>query len=131
MTQSGGGPTKSSICLVIQGQEKKVTGSHTEGRSRLPGKIQSKLASAGRFLPLVSRRRLVLTAALFICVIGEGCSGFFINPTISSIYITPSAATIAVNGTATLTAHANYSDGSQGEITGDSVGWTSSATSIA
>jgi Bacterial Ig-like domain (group 2) len=60
-----------------------------------------------------------------------GCSGFFISPSISSVYITPSAATIAVNGTAALTAHANYSDGSQGTIQGENVGWTSSNTSVA
>jgi len=59
-----------------------------------------------------------------------GCSGFFINPTISSIFITPGAATISgLGNTQQLTATANYSDGSQGKLS--SVGWSSSNTSVA
>src|SRR5271157_5380867 len=111
-----------------------VTASHPEVSVPLPGRIQSKLGSAGRVLRLVgSRRRLLLATgiAILLCLTWAGCSGFFINPSISSIYITPSASTIALNGTADLTAHANYSDGSQGTIQGENVGWTSSDITIA
>jgi hypothetical protein len=75
----------------------------------------------------------MLTAgcAIFLCLAWAGCNGFFISPSISSIYTTPAAATIAVNNTVQLTATATYSDGSTGPLTGSSVGWTSSDTSVA
>jgi len=90
--------------------------------------------SEGARQPKRSRvQMLLVTGAVFvlICVAMAACSGFFINPTLSSIYITPAAATIAVNGTVTLEAFGNYSDGSQNQINGNSVGWSSSSTSVA
>ncbi len=69
--------------------------------------------------------------AIVLCLTSAGCSGFFINPSISSVYITPAAATISANNTQQLTATATYSDGSQGTLTGDTVGWSSSNTSVA
>ncbi len=79
------------------------------------------------------RRRLVLTIAvsLFLCPFLTSCSGFFITPTITSIYIQPSAATVSVGQSVPLVAYATYSDGSQNQISGNSVGWTSSASNIA
>jgi len=78
------------------------------------------------------RRRLALTfVALFTSAFLSSCSGFFIKPTISSIYITPSAATVGVGQMVSLAAYATYSDGTQNQLSGDSVGWTSSATSTA
>src|SRR5271166_4023946 len=113
----------------------KVTASQPEARSALPGNIQSKLASAGRVLRLVGHRRCLLLAtgiAILLCLTWAGCNGFFINPTISSIYITPSAATISgLGNTQQLTASANYSDGSQSKISSSSVGWSSSNTAVA
>ena len=110
-----------------------MTASHPEARSPLPGKIQSEVTSARRVLRLVHhRRRLVLATgiAILLCLTWAGCNGFFINPTISSIFITPSAATISgVGNTQQLTASANYSDGSQSKLS--SVGWSSSNTSVA
>ena len=78
-------------------------------------------------------RQLVATVAvaLFSSAFLSSCSGFFIKPTISSIYITPAAATIGVGQMTSFTAYATYSDGTQNQISGDSVGWTSSATNIA
>jgi trimeric autotransporter adhesin len=109
-----------------------VTASHN--KAKLPGKIRSKLAAAGRALRLVShRRRLVPSTgiAILLCLTCAGCSGFFINPSISSIFITPPSATIAINNTVQLNATARYSDGSSGPISGSSVGWSSSETTIA
>jgi trimeric autotransporter adhesin len=108
-----------------------VTASHN--KAKLPGKIRSKLAAAGRVLRLVSHKQLVLIAgiALFLCVNLGGCSGFFISPSISSIFITPPSATIAIGNTVQLNATARYSDGSSGPISGSSVGWSSSETTIA
>ena len=108
-----------------------MTASHTE--ARLPGKTQSKPPSAERAIRLVSRKQMVLTAgvAILLCMALGGCSGFFINPSISSIFITPPSATIAITNTVQLNATARYSDGSSGPISGSSVGWTSSEPNVA
>ncbi len=99
----------------------------------MAARIRYRMGSARRVFGLVDRKRLVLTAgfALFLCVTWAGCSGFFINPSISSIYVSPPSATIAVNNTVQLTATAIYSDGSQNTISGESVGWSSSNTAAA
>ncbi len=82
-------------------------------RSALPGKTQSKLTSAGRVLLLLCHRQrsgLATGIAVLLCLMCSGCTGFFINPAISSIFITPSAATLAAKSTLQLTATATYSD---------------------
>jgi hypothetical protein len=81
---------------------------------------------------LAARIRLGLTAGLvlLLCMAG-GCSGFFINPTISSIFVTPASATIAVTNTVQLIATARYSDGSSNTISGSAVGWSTSDDTIA
>ena len=86
---------------------------------------------AGGHRPMRLRRRLVLTASLSLCAFLMSCSGFFIKPSISSIFITPSAATVGVGQMVSLAAFATYSDGTQNQISGSSVGWTSSDNSIA
>lgn len=77
--------------------------------------------------------RLVMTVAvgLLLSAFLAGCSGFFIKPSISSIFIQPSSATVAVGQSVQLSAFATYSDGTQNQISGNSVGWSSSATTIA
>ncbi len=79
------------------------------------------------------RRRLVLTAAVsaVLCPFLTSCGGFFIKPSISSIFIQPSAATVGVGQQVSLAAFATYSDGTQNQISGSSVGWSSSAPNIA
>jgi hypothetical protein len=78
-------------------------------------------------------RRLVLTAAasLVLCLFLTSCGGFFIKPSISSIFVQPSAATVGIGQQVSLSAYATYSDGTQNQISGSSVGWTSSAPNIA
>lgn len=76
--------------------------------------------------------RYVLTGlTLLVCAALGGCSGFFINPTVSSIFVSPASVTVAVGGTSQLTATATYSDGTQSPITSSSLGWSSSDTTIA
>lgn len=102
--------------------------------SPLPGEFNRKLASVQAVLRRASRRRWVLPAtgiAVLLCLTWAGCSGFFISPTLSSIYITPASATVAVNNTVQLTATGTYSDGSQNAITGSAVGWSSSDDTVA
>ncbi len=90
-------------------------------------------SSAGGHRPKQVRQRLVLTVAvaLFTSAFLSSCSGFFIKPTISSVFITPSAATLGVGQSTPLTASATYSDGTQNQLSGNSVGWSSSDTTIA
>jgi len=90
-------------------------------------------SGAGEHRPMRLRRRLALTvaASLALCPFLTSCSGFFISPSISSIFITPSAATVGVGQMVSLAAFATYSDGTQNQISGSSVGWTSSDTTIA
>jgi len=86
--------------------------------------------SSGR--PKRLRQGLALTGvALFTSAFLSSCSGFFIKPTISSIYITPASVTVGVGQMASLAAYATYSDGTQNQVSGDSVGWSSSDTTIA
>ncbi len=90
-------------------------------------------AGAGGHRPMRVGWRLVLTAAvsLVLSLFLSSCSGFFISPSITSIYIQPSAATVAVGQQVSLAAYATYSDGTQNQISGGSVGWSSSATTTA
>ncbi len=83
--------------------------------------------------PKRSRERLVLSVliSLLLLALSAGCSGFFINPSLSSIYINPASATVAVSNTVQMIAYGTYSDGSQSQITGSSVGWSSSNTDVA
>jgi hypothetical protein len=90
-------------------------------------------SAAGRQRLRRVRERLVLTVAvgLFLAAFLAGCSGFFISPSLSSTYVSPAGATIATSNTVQLVAHGMYSDGSQNEISGDSVSWSSSDPTIA
>ncbi len=110
-----------------------MTASHSGAKLALSGKIQPKLASVVGVLRLLNRKQSVLTAsfALLLCMTLGSCSGFFINPSISSIFITPPSATVAIANSVQLNATARYSDGSSGPISGSSVGWSSSDDTIA
>jgi trimeric autotransporter adhesin len=81
---------------------------------------------------LAAKFRFISTAgvAFFLCVTCS-CSGFFISPSLSSIFVTPPSASVAVNSTVQLTATGTYSDGSQRPLQGESVGWSSSDDTIA
>ncbi len=94
---------------------------------------RGELSPSGGHRPTRVCRRLVLTVAVSLALSPflTSCSGFFIKPSISSIFIQPSAATVGVGQQVSLAAFATYSDGTQNQISGDSVGWTSSAPGIA
>jgi hypothetical protein len=87
----------------------------------------------GGHRPMRFRRRLLLTAAVSLALSPflTSCGGFFIKPSISSIFIQPSSATVGVGQQVSLAAFATYSDGTQNQISGDSVGWSSSDSTIA
>jgi trimeric autotransporter adhesin len=90
-----------------------------------------------------NRRKLRLAGAfatLLIFALGVGCTGFFVNPTVSSITVDPPTPTVGFGQGATtiqMTAVATYNDGSTGNLTGGTsctgsvACWSSSDTSVA
>ena len=82
-----------------------------------------------------SEQKYSLAAAVLaglLLMVASGCTGFFVNPTLSSLAIGPSNQTITVNPHVTLqmSATGTYSDGSTKDLTGK-VSWSSSNTSCA
>ena len=87
---------------------------------------------------MANRRRssLVWVALAMFGLLLAGCSGFFIDPTLTAISVTPSVATISpcsapvagISCTQQLTATGTFNDGSTGQT---SVTWTSSNTAVA
>ena len=77
-------------------------------------------------------RKFYLMAALCSLAVAAGCTGFFVNPTLSSLQIGPSNQTITVNPLVKLqmSATGTFSDGSTQDLTGK-VLWSSSDTSCA
>lgn len=77
-------------------------------------------------------RKLGLIVTLSFFALAGGCTGFFVNPTLSSITIGPSNQTITVSPRTTIqmSATGSYSDGSTKDLTGK-VLWNSSDTSCA
>jgi hypothetical protein len=79
-----------------------------------------------------SKRTVLLAAVLFTLAAAAGCTGFFVNPTLSSLAIGPQNQTITATPVQTLqmSATGTYSDGSTKDLTGK-VLWSSSTTSCA
>lgn len=81
--------------------------------------------------PKGARLAVVIALGILLCLILGSCSGFFISPTLSSIFINPASASVATTNTVQLIAFGRYSDGSQGMLQGNNVGWSSSADTVA
>jgi len=78
-------------------------------------------------------RKYSLIAAVsvfFLIIIASGCTGFFVNPSLSSLAIGPQDQTILTSQTLQMAATGNFSDGSTQNLTGK-VSWNSSAPSCA
>jgi hypothetical protein len=73
------------------------------------------------------RRKLGFIVAILWVAVATGCTGFFVNPTLSSIAIGPQAQTITVNPKTTIqmSATGTFSDGSTQDLTGKVI-WSSS-----
>jgi trimeric autotransporter adhesin len=67
-------------------------------------------------------------AGLLLAAFAAGCNGFFINPTLTSIAVGPTA-TIQQNGTVQMSAVGTYNDGSTQSL--NNVFWSSSDTGVA
>jgi len=81
---------------------------------------------------LSNKRKLQLAAAfatLLISALGAGCSGFFVNPTLTALAVGPQA-TINQATTVQMTAVGTYNDGTTQTLT-SGIFWSSSATNIA
>lgn len=72
-----------------------------------------------------SKRTILLAAVLFTLAVAAGCTGFFVNPTLSSLAIGPQNQTITATPVQTLqmSATGTYSDGSTKDLTGK-VAWS-------
>ena len=71
---------------------------------------------------------MLLAAALLIFAVAPACTGFFVNPTLSTLAIGPQNQTITANPLQTLqmTATGTYSDGSTKDLSGQ-VAWSLSS----
>lgn len=76
---------------------------------------------------LISQRKVQLVLSftvLFLFAIALGCNGFFVDPVLVSIAVTPPTPTLVVGGTGQqMTAFGTYDDGSQKNVN-SSVTWT-------
>jgi len=79
------------------------------------------MSSTKRKLQLLAAFTALLTLALAV-----GCRGFFVNPKLTSITVTPITPSLTLNQTLQMTATGNFDDGSTKNLTGTST-WTSSA----
>ncbi len=79
-----------------------------------------------------SKRMVLFAAGLVLLVVAPACTGFFVNPTLSSLTIGPQTQTITANPKQNLqmSATGTYSDGSTKDLTGKA-SWSSSDTSCA
>jgi hypothetical protein len=62
--------------------------------------------------------------------LGVSCRGFFVNPTLKSLSVTPTSATVIQGQTRQLTATGTYDDNSTKDLTG-SASWTTSNSAVA
>jgi hypothetical protein len=75
-------------------------------------------------------RILATIGALSILAVAAGCKGFFVNPTLTSLAVSPTSASIVESQTQQLTATGTYDDGSTKDLTG-TAGWTTSDSTVA
>jgi len=81
---------------------------------------------------LSSKKKLQLVAAfatLFLFALGVGCSGFFVDPTLTGITVGPTA-TIQTGKTVQMSAVGTFNDGSTKTL-GSGLSWSSGTTSVA
>jgi hypothetical protein len=81
---------------------------------------------------MLSKRKLQIfatTTTLFLMAVGVGCTGFFVNPTLTGITVGPTA-TIQQSKTVQMTATGTYNDGSTKTLT-SGLFWSSDTQSVA
>jgi Bacterial Ig-like domain (group 2) len=73
---------------------------------------------------------LASLTTIALLVLAAGCTGFFVNPTLTSIDVRPTTPTVKEGNTRQMSATGTYDDGSTKDITG-SVDWTTSDDTVA
>jgi hypothetical protein len=83
-------------------------------------------------MPCIKRnfRLLATFAALSFLVLAASCNGFFVDPTLTSLVVAPTSASLVVSGTQQISATGTYDDGSTKNLTGSAT-WTTSDTTVA
>ena len=81
-------------------------------------------------LDRVSNSFLQFLLLILVTVSLSGCKGFFVDPTLTSITVTPATPSVSVGSTRQMTATGTYDDGSTKNITG-SVTWSSDDNTVA
>ncbi len=83
----------------------------------------------------ITRRKFQVVASfgvLLLAAAGMSCNGFFVDPVLQTITVTPATPGILVGGNQQMTATGIYDDGSQKNITGDSAtSWSSTDLTVA
>jgi len=80
---------------------------------------------------LSSKKKVQIASAfatLLLCALAAGCKGFFVNPTLTTVTVGPTA-TINQGGTVQMSAVGTYNDGSTSTL--NNVFWSSDAMSVA
>ena len=79
-----------------------------------------------------SKRKWLLFSAFLglLSLVGVGCRGFFVNPTLTTITVTPASPNLQVGGTLQLIATGNNDDGSTKNLTTSSTWTTSDASKV-
>lgn len=78
-------------------------------------------------------RKLPITLAFIVLVglaFGASCNGFFVDPTLTGIAVSPTAPQVEVGKTITLQAFGTYDDGSRKQVK-SGVSWSSATTTVA
>ena len=79
-----------------------------------------------------SKRKWLLFSAFLglLSLVGVGCRGFFVNPTLTSMTVTPANPNLQIGGTLQLIATGNNDDGSTKNLTTSSTWTTSDASKV-
>ncbi|HMC73061.1 MAG TPA: Ig-like domain-containing protein [Terriglobales bacterium] len=79
-----------------------------------------------------SKRKWLLFSVFLglVSLVGVGCRGFFVNPTLTTITVTPASPNLQVGGTLQLIATGNNDDGSTKNLTTSSTWTTSDASKV-
>jgi thiamine pyrophosphokinase len=80
-----------------------------------------------------AKRSLQVIAAVGVLVLfglALGCNGFFVDPTLTSVVVSPTSASIGIKKTIQMTAFGTYDDGSRKQIKSGLV-WSTSDSTIA
>jgi len=82
---------------------------------------------------LNTKRKLQLSAAfaaLILLAFSMGCNGFFVDPTLTTLTVTPVTPSVVAGSTLQLTATGTYDDGSSKNVSG-TASWSTSDATIA